>query len=435
MHSSARRRLRGACLAAVVLAGLTLGSPAVAAPTVGKPPVARTTVDWVDPAQRASVQGTIALKVTGTQLAAVSVYAGVRWMGSLTVAADGRSATGELDTTMLPDGATGLAAIARGENRRSRYSFDLDLRWITVANGQSDYAPAGGRLLFADEFNGSELDRDSWCTRYQYGGGAPLQVPDDACLSVDPATGARLGTLDTLGGNGQEEQVYRDFNERGEPLHTVQNGYLSLTATHTRPDDPHFPYESAMIRSKQEFQPTASRPLYLTARVRMPAAQGSWPAFWLASGYGDGTTTPPWPPEIDILEGPLNGQEDRADMLHQGTIVSGADPAPQGSQEWFDVSDRFDTTWGNYTDPQGLSLRERWVEIGLEWKVDSVCFFVDGYKSACQKYTWVANDGPANPAAVLLNLGVGGPWAGRYGEDLEAFPYTFDIDHVRIYSY
>lgn len=41
-----------------------------------------------------------------------------------------------------------------------------------------------------------------WCTRYQFDGGPPLQVPDPECLSRDPVTGATLGTLDTLGGDG-----------------------------------------------------------------------------------------------------------------------------------------------------------------------------------------------------------------------------------------
>ena len=45
-------------------------------------------------------------------------------------------------------------------------------------------------------------------------------------------------------------------------------------------------------------------------------------------------------------------------------------------------------------------------------------------------------EGPAdtNPAAILLNLAVGGPWAGANGVDLSRFPMTYDIDHVRVYQ-
>jgi hypothetical protein len=40
----------------------------------------------------------------------------------------------------------------------------------------------------------------------------------------------------------------------------------------------------------------------------------------------------------------------------------------------------------------------------------------------------------AAPAHVLLNLAIGGGWAGRYGIDDTKFPTSFDIDHVRICS-
>ncbi len=434
-------------LAAVALSAALVfvgGGQLAAASSLPSGPVAsngnghiRTTVEWATPVKDDVLDGTVDLAVTGTYLTTVDVYAGNQLVTSLTVDPTGTSASGELDTTAWPDGTVKLTAKATGTQGPPGHRKASASVKVAVGNAGADYALPGYSLIFSDEFEGTELDRSLWCTRYMYDGGVfpEPQVPDEACMGVDPETGALLGTLDTLGGNGQEEQVYRDFNANGEPMHTVQNGYLSLHATVTGPSA-QFPYESAMIRTKPEFQPTEGHPIYLTSQVRMPDVQGSWPAFWLAGGYGDGTIRPPWPPEIDILEGALNVQDDRRDMFHMGTITWGSDqdPPPQGTQEWFETGPNFDTQWGNYLAPDGESIRDQWIEVGLEWFTDHVCWYVDGAKVTCQQYTWVTNEGPTNPAAVMLNLAVGGPWAGRYGEDLAGFPMTYDIDHVRIYQ-
>jgi Glycosyl hydrolases family 16 len=307
-----------------------------------------------------------------------------------------------------------------------------------VGNPRSDHHLRGYKLVFRDEFGGKHLDRSTWCTRYQFDGGAPVQVPDPTCLGRDPVTGATLGTLDTLGGDGtsqgQESQVYRDFNRDGRKMHTVQHGYLSLHATATRLDQPFLKYESAMIRSKREFRPTTRHPLYLTARVRQPDVLGTWPAFWLASGYGDGHVRPPWPPEIDILEGPLNDSGQYANVLHVAVHSYGCDgPCPQGPFDFTFAAENFDTTWSDYHASE--SLKDTWIEVGLEWHPDHVCWYLDGLKFACQLYKWVANAGPESttPATVLLNLAVGGPWAGADGVDDAKFPTRYDIDHVRVY--
>jgi beta-glucanase (GH16 family) len=301
----------------------------------------------------------------------------------------------------------------------------------SAAASGGDHHPRGFTLVFGDEFTGSHLDRHRWCTRYQYDGGPALQVPAPWCLGEDPSTHTTLGTLDTLG-PAQEQEVYRDFNVDGDPMHTVQHGHLSLHATATRPGDDAFPYESAMIRSNREFQPRANHPLYLTARLRMPDVIGTWPAFWLAGGYGDGTVRPPWPPEIDILEGPYNRSGMGADVWWTA-VQTYCDEAecPQGPVEVTYADPAFD---GNaYHAP--ASLKGKWIEIGLLWYPDSACWYIDGRKVACKTYKWVANEGPAGttPATILLNLAVGGPWAGADGVELTEAGATYDIDHVRVY--
>ena len=298
--------------------------------------------------------------------------------------------------------------------------------WSTNAAASvpiNDHVPAGYQLHFWDDFDGSSLDRSRWCTRYPYGSGPAVQVADAECTSNGQ------GTLDFL---NDEQQRYVDFNSRGAPLHVVADGQLKLMATRTRPDW-WVAYESAMIRSKETFRPDWSHSYYVTARLKMPAVIGTWPAFWLIpTVFADGRTT--WPPEIDILEGGLNGVEDRVNMFHMGAKRQnwgGWGPAGAAPITWH--SPDFEPVWGNYIASE--SVRDRWVEIGLEWTANSTCYFVDGKKLLCEDYRWVGNDGAeAPPAVLILNLAIGGHWAGRHGIDAAAFPASLGIDHVRVYK-
>jgi beta-glucanase (GH16 family) len=387
--------------------------------TAGAGPSSRgTAIRWVDPTRGAVLTGTATLAVTGSDLGPVNVYRANRLVATLDPDPTGTSASGEIDTTRFADGRLALRAVSsRGA---------VAVTQVEVRNRGADHAPAGADLVFSDEFGGDELDRSVWCTRYQWSGGPPLQVPDPECTRPNP-DGGTYGTLDTLGGNGQEQELYRDFNVNGDPMHTVQHGYLSLHATYTLPEAEWYKYEAGMIRSKAEFLPTEDHPLYLTARMRLPEVKGSWPAFWLITGFGNGDNRPGWPPEIDIMEGALNIQDDRVDMVHVATHGL-------GTGAWSEVDPNFDTRWGNYFSPDGSSFRNRWVEVGAEWTTERVCWFVDGVKVACRDYKWIHNDQRlGNPATIILNLAMGGPWAGRYGVDNDALPTTFDIDHVRVY--
>ena len=284
-----------------------------------------------------------------------------------------------------------------------------------------DHHPSGYTLSFSDEFNGTQLDRTAWCTRYIYGGGPAPQLPDPECQKNGE------GTLDFL---NDEQQRYVDTNRSGQIMHVVDNGVLSLRATKTRTNDSWASYESAMIRSKRTFVPSSSASYYVTARVMLPNVRGTWPALWLNSDR-DSSGRLSWPPEIDIFEGALNEVEDRADMLHQTTQIKGKQTA-SGRQEITFSAPEFNRQWGNYH--AGRSLRDVWVEVGAEWTATSVCYFVDGYRTMCENYRWVNNEGGAvGPAHLLLNLAIGGEWSGRHGIADDDFPTQAKVDHVRVY--
>lgn len=257
-----------------------------------------------------------------------------------------------------------------------------------VLSQEHSHVPPGYRLVFNDEFDGPALDRSKWFTRLIY----------------------ESETLDHL---KDEQQRYRDDDN-----HVMGDGVLRLTA---RPIGAGR-YSSGMIRSDW-----TARYGYFEARVRMPRAKGVFPAFWLNSDVAsDGTHK--WPPEIDIFEFVNNGVEDTPDMLHTGVALhAGQDPG-------FVFSDpAFNRQWTFWKAPYRFD--EGWHTIGAEWTEQSVTTYVDGKKIVERQYPWRYDDGRvAAKAYILLNLAVGGEWAGRYGVDDHVLPASLDIDWVRAYE-
>jgi len=313
-------------------------------------------------------------------------------------------------TTFKPLSAVSLAAVAMA----------------TLTAGSSSVAAqtpgSGYSLYWSDEFDGSSLDRSLWCTRYAHGGGAAAEYNDPECTGP----GGVNGTGDFL---KDERQRYRDHNSRGEALHVVSNGYLALRATKTGSDS-YAAYEAAMIRSKLEFRPDGDESFYITSRMRLPNVRGSFAALWLSSGYGDNAVFA-WPPEIDILEAALNGIEDTDNMVRVGAAVRGAQTS-SGQEEITSQGPHFNATWNNFTVDH--SLRDVWLDVTSEWTASGVCNYIDGELVLCENYRWVDNSGNlANPANVILNLAVGGEWAGRHGID-DSQPMQMDVDYLRVYK-
>ncbi len=295
---------------------------------------------------------------------------------------------------------------------------------MPAAAGNDDFRPSGyDILLLADEFDGNALDRSKWCTRLPWGGGTILETPDATCTRW---LGQGFGDY----ANVTENQRFRERDPDGEILHAVGGGTIRLRATRSF-DHQRTRYAAAALRSKAVFKPTASRSYYVTARVRMPSVLGTWPAFFLIPSL-EPRGTNQWPPEIDIFEGALNGQGDTIATVTQHGQVRGAQ-TDSAVPEWTYLAPGFNPTWGTYSAP--TSLRERWLEIGAEWALEGVCYFIDGLKTACENYRWVDNDGqPGNPASLIAYLAIGGPWAGSGGIDDSRMPTEFEIDHIRIYE-
>jgi|GEM_PF-930404 len=339
-----------------------------------------------------------------------------------------------------------VAACSGSGSSSTAVATDRTTREAAIADGPkaADYRPAGYAVnpVFSDEFNGSSLDRSKWCTRYVWGaskndpqnGTTPaLQVPDTQCTEFDQ------GVLDYV---NDEYQRYRDFSRNGQTLHEVGNGKIRLLATANSSDPNDLTFEAAMLRSKQLFRPSSNSSYYITARVKLPGIRGTWPTIWFApSLHPDGN--PQWPPEIDILETPLTGEptESRFTAWQKGIVgnpatgYGGLQTATRYRE--FNVADaRYNLTWGYWTSP--TDLHADWIHVGAQWTNEQVCYFIENTRTACENYRWVEDNEdvnvPANAANLLINLAIGGSWAGKNGVDKSAFPAAFELDYIRVYE-
>ncbi len=167
-----------------------------------------------------------------------------------------------------------------------------------------------------------------------------------------------------------------------------------------------FNYTSARIKTEGRFDIKYGR---IEARMKLPAGQGIWPAFWM---LGVNIPEVNWPKcgEIDIMEH-INNTDTIYGTAHwedKGHVSSGG------------------TTTGD------VSLFHNYA---VEWGQDSVRWLLDGKRY----YGLNIKDGINNTSAfhkpffIILNLAIGGSWPGN-PDSTTVFPDTVYVDYVRVFK-
>ena len=249
-------------------------------------------------------------------------------------------------------------------------------------------APKGYVLVWSDDFkgkNGSLPDAEKW-------------VYD-------------------IGGNGWGNQELEYYTNRAENAR-VEHGKLMITAraeSYKGPDGKNFSYTSARLKTQGLFAQAYGR---FEARIKLPAGQGIWPAFWM---LGDNIATDGWPKcgEIDIMEN--IGKEPR---INHGSLHG-----PSSSNSTSDLTN-------TVTLPNGKRLSGDFHLYAVEWEPGVVRFYLDSNLYA----TFTSAQWPAggtwvfdHPFFIILNVAVGGDWPGR-PDATTAFPQTMLVDYVRVYK-
>lgn len=250
--------------------------------------------------------------------------------------------------------------------------------------------PAGYRLVWSDEFSADGLPDP---THWRYDTGGNLQ-----------------------GWFNNEKQYY----SAGRLLNTrVENGVLILEAHSEKLDSARFPDWGGQAYSSGKIVTDGVKTFsygFIEVRAKLPCQVGSWPAIWTLSA----APYSKWPDdgEIDIME----HTGSRAGKIQQSTHTKSYNHIINTSRSTrTDLADAC-TNFHNYQ---------------LTWTRDSIKQGIDGRNHMIYRNDHSGNhaDWPfVQPQYLLLNLAVGGDYAGPQGIDDTSFPWQMQVDYVRIYQ-
>ena len=85
-----------------------------------------------------------------------------------------------------------------------------------------------------------------------------------------------------------------------------------------------------------------------------------------------------------------------------------------------------------YRLPDGQDFTGGFHVFAAEWRPESICFSVDGLTHACREKAATPGWEFDRPYFLLLNLAVGGDWAGG-PDETTVFPQRMLVDYVRVF--
>lgn len=243
-------------------------------------------------------------------------------------------------------------------------------------------------VLWSDEFSGSSLDMSKWSfdmSRNKLGWyNKELQY-----YAANRRANLRLENGHLLIELRKDPQLIRKFKDWGKQK-----------------------YSSAKIFTKDKF---AFEGGFIEVSAKLPCARGTWPAIWMlpqeSSSWPDGG-------EIDILE-QVGSQPNVAHATLHTALFNHTRQNGRGAETPV---------------PTSCSAFHRYQ---LAWTGDAITIGVDD-----RAYMRVRNDQPGGKGAwpfdapfyLILNLAMGGDWAGAKGIDDAALPQRFELDYVRVFE-
>lgn len=228
---------------------------------------------------------------------------------------------------------------------------------------------SGYQLVWADEFDGNSIDTLNW--NFEKGG---------------------------HGWGNHEQEYYQAANA------TISDGNLVITGKKENVDSSHYTSARMTTKGKREF-------LYgkIEARIKIPVAQGFWPAFWMLGA------------NIDSVGWPVSGEIDIMEHINTDSLLF-------GTPHWDSAGHimRGDTV--DYT-PSAYHV------YAIEWDSTAIRWYLDGKQY--HELNIANNAGNTEefhqPFFLLLNFALGGDWPGQQIDDAK-LPAKMYIDYVRVYK-
>lgn len=222
-------------------------------------------------------------------------------------------------------------------------------------------------VLFADEFNDGELDRQAWNVM-----GPSFWVNNELQAYIDSPETVRFLPAGSVEGADGGVLELRALSRPGfeTPTGRIAN------------------FVSGRINTRDNFDFTYGR---AEARIRMPDLEGIWPAFWL---LGNGQ----WPDtgEVDIME--YVGEPDWIGVALHGPGYSGETPLVN-----------------KYFFPEGEDVTD-WHVYAVEWTADSMEFLIDDrliYRVTRPMVEIYGDWRFDTPKFLILNLAIGGVYPAK----------------------
>ncbi len=242
-------------------------------------------------------------------------------------------------------------------------------------------------LVWSDEFNGAELNRNDW----------NVELHDPGWVNAE----------------------WQEYVDSEENIYLEDGKLVIKPIKDTDPTTGKATYTSGRVNTQGKNDFTYG---YFETRAKVPEGMGYLPAFWLMAT--DENVYGQWPRcgEIDIME--VMGQS--TDTLH-GTIHYG-NPHNQSQ--------------GTYKST-GSSFSDDFHTFAVEWEPGKISWYVDGqlYHTESDWHSTTEGLGtltyPApfdQPFYIILNLAVGGSWVGYPDETTDFENAKYEIDYVRVYQ-
>jgi len=270
---------------------------------------------------------------------------------------------------------------------------------------QDPLMPVSLRRTFNDDFDEHPLASGRWVPHYA--GGA---VWPEAQYWGGKGSDFKRKTA----WNG-EQQIYVDPRYGGNntvPLgldpFRVKDGILSIVASRTPPELKSVlfnnEYVSGILTSQSKFTQKYG---YFEMRSKIPAGVGVWPAFWMLADDGG------WPPEIDIMEG-RGQQQDNIVMTTHWRIPATGVVEHCGFD--FAVSD----------------TKNEFHNYGVLWQHDRITYYIDRRPVSDIKVPVGFNA----PMYMIVNLAMGSKTLEGVGfvDGLSPNVVEFEIDRISVYQ-
>jgi beta-glucanase (GH16 family) len=230
--------------------------------------------------------------------------------------------------------------------------------------------PVTYSLVWSDEFSGTKVDTSKW--------------------------NMETGNLNV----NNEKEYYQAANA------TIENGNLVITAKQESVGG--LPYTSARMNTLNKISAKYGR---IEARIKLPLANGLWPAFWM---MGSNIQSVSWPNcgEIDIME------HINADNMIYGTI------------HWNGGGGHV-----QYGDKTTTTTLDDYHIYAIEWDNNEIRWYVDDKLFVTANIAANINNTAAFhlPFFILLNMAVAGDFPGQT-VDQGKLPAKMYVDYVRVYK-